>query len=102
MRKFVLSKTASKKLDKLLDYLKHNWSDKVKNEFVKKLDKAITQINYFPESCPKSKIEVGLHVKIITKQTSFYYKYDETMIKIVAIFDNRMDPNKLKKEIKKD
>lgn len=37
-RKVVLSKTAEKKLRKLFDFLTEEWCEKVKNEFIKKLD----------------------------------------------------------------
>jgi hypothetical protein len=62
MRKIILSKRASKKLEKLLEYLELEWSLKVKNDFIKKLD------------------------------------YDSKNITIVTLFDNRMNPDKLKKE----
>lgn len=43
-RKIVLSKTAEKKLRKLFDFLTEQWSEKVKNEFIKKLDFSINSI----------------------------------------------------------
>ncbi len=39
MRKIKLSKRASKKLEKLLEYLELEWSLKVKEDFIKKLNK---------------------------------------------------------------
>ena len=41
IRKIKLSKRAAKKLEKLLEYLEIKWSIKVKNEFIKKLDKSL-------------------------------------------------------------
>ena len=100
MRKVVLSKRAEKKLDKLIDYLRTEWSEKVKSDFVKKLDKSLKQVCEFPDLCQKSDISKGLHMLIVTKQTSVFYRYDDKQIKVVTIFDNRMDPKKLNKEIK--
>ena len=37
---------------------------------------------------------------VVTKQTSLFYRFDSESITIVALFDNRMNPAKLKKEIK--
>jgi len=37
---------------------------------------------------------------VVSKQTSIFYRFDKEYIKIVTVFDNRMNPNKLKGEIK--
>lgn len=99
MRKVVLSKRAAKRLNELFEYLELEWSTKTKNEFVKKLDKSIEQIQKFPNSCPQSELEKGLHMLVLTKQTSIFYRFDSESIKIVSFFDNRMNPDKLKREI---
>lgn len=36
---------------------------------------------------------------VVTKQTSFFYRFDTKTITIVTIFDNRMNPKRLKKEV---
>lgn len=100
MRKIVLSKRASNRLDKLLEYLEREWSLKVKDDFIKKLDKSLNQIQKFPESCPKTDYVEGLHILVVTKQTSLYYRFNSKIIKVVTIFDNRMDRVKLKRELK--
>lgn len=100
MREVKLSKRACKKLELLLEYLELEWSLKVKNDFIKKLDRSLNQIKKFPDSTVKSEIKNGLHKCVITKQTSLYYQYDDTAIKIVTIFDNRMNIDKLTKEVK--
>ena len=100
MRKIILSKRASNRLDKLLEYLEQEWSLKVKNDFIKKLDKSLNQIQKFPESCPDTNFVKGLHMLVVNKQTSLFYRFDSKTIRVVTIFDNRMDPNKLKRELK--
>jgi plasmid stabilization system protein ParE len=100
MRRIILSKRASRRLDKLFEYLESEWSVKVKREFIKKLDKSIIQIKKYPDSSPRSEIVKGLYKHVITKQTTIYYKYDNKSIFIVTIFDNRMNPGKLKTEVK--
>ena len=97
-RKIVLSKSASGKLDKLLEYLEEEWSKSVRDKFIKKLDKALDIIKENPDSSPTSEIIKGLHRCVITKQTTLYYKYDRKRIYVVTIFDTRQDPGKLKKE----
>jgi len=100
MRKVVLSKRAAKKLDELLEYLELEWSTNIKKEFVRKLEKSIEQIQRFPNSSPQSELEKGLYMLVLSKQTSIFYRFDTEYIKIVTIFDNRMNPDKLKGEIK--
>lgn len=98
-REIKLSEKAEKKLDKLLDFLEKEWSIKVKDEFIKKLDKSLTQIKVYPDSFPKSDTTKGLHKCVITKQTILYYKFSNVSIYIVALFDSRQDPNTLNKEL---
>ena len=99
MRTIKLSKRASKKLEKLFEYLESEWSSKVKSDFIKKLDKSLKQIQKYPNSCQQTDFVKGLHMLVVTKQTSVFYRFDSKRITVVTIFDNRMNPNKLKKEI---
>ena len=99
-RKVVLSRTANKKLSGLFDFLVENWSLKVKSDFVKKLDKSIEIIKTQPESFPESEKKIGLRKRVVTKQTTLYYRYNSKRIDIVTIFDTRQDPGKLKKDLK--
>jgi plasmid stabilization system protein ParE len=100
MRTIKLSKRASKKLDILLEYLEFEWSFQVKEDFIVKLDEALNQIQLFPESCPKTDFVKGLHMLVVTKQTSVFYRFNSKRINVVTIFDNRMNPKKVKKEVK--
>lgn len=98
-RTVIISKIAEKKLEKLFEYLLENWNQKVKSDFIKKLDKNIILIKTNPESFPQSEKKIGLHKCVITKQTTLFYRYTIEKITIVTIFDTRQNPEKLKKEI---
>ena len=98
MRSIILSKRAAKKLNKLLEYLESEWSHNTKKQFVEKFDKSVMQIQKFPNSCLQTELVEGLHMLVITKQTSLLYRFDTESIKIITLFDNRMDPARLKKE----
>jgi len=100
MRTIILSKRASNQLDRLFEYLELEWSLKVKQEFIKKLDKSLKQIQQYPDGFSETKIVKGLHMFVVTKQTSLFYRYDTKTINIVSVFDNRSNPNKIKKELK--
>lgn len=53
-REIRFSKSAIRKLDTLLVYLEKEWSTKVKQEFLLKLDKSLKQIQKIPDSFPES------------------------------------------------
>lgn len=94
-KKVVLSPTAKLKLEGLLIFLKQEWSDKVKQEFIEKLDIKITQVSQFPKSCPESETFKNLYKCVVTKQTTFYYRIKEEEIEIATLFDTRQNPQKL-------
>lgn len=96
MKKIVLTKRASFRLEELFKYLESEWSEKVKNDFISKFENAIYQIQKYPEIAPKSNIIYNLHKYVVTKQTSIIYRIDEKSITILTIFDNRMNPADLK------
>jgi plasmid stabilization system protein ParE len=100
MRKVVLSKRASLRLEDLLNYLEVEWSVKVKMNFIEKFDNSIELIKQFPESSRKSNVFNNLRMHVVTEQTSIFYRFNSTSINIVTIFDNRMNPKRVKKEIK--
>ncbi len=95
-----LSKKASVKFDNIIEHLKSEWSEKVKDEFILKLDKAMNHLAQFPASHPKSETIKGLHRYVITRQTTIFYRFNKNVVTIVTLFDNRQDPNKIKEETK--
>jgi plasmid stabilization system protein ParE len=95
MAKVILSPTAKLKLEELLVYLRQKWSEKVKQEFIEKLDIKINQVSHYPKSCPESKAFKNLYKCVVTKQTTFYYRIKEEDIEIATLFDTRQDPQKL-------
>lgn len=90
----VLSPTAKSKLEELLSYLKLEWSEIVKQEFIVKLDNKINQISHYPKSCPESRAFKGLYKCVVSKQTTFYYRIKGSEIEIATLFDTRQDPEK--------
>ena len=96
-RTIKLSKRAAKNLDKLLEYLENEWTVKVRDEFINRLDNSLKIIAKNPDSFPNSDFIKGLHKCVITKQTTLYYRFDKKHIYVITIFDNRQNPKKLSK-----
>ena len=99
-RKIVLTKTAEKRLNDLLEYLENAWSTKAKLKFISKLEQRLEIVKDKPEVFPASTVKKGLHKCVITRQTFIYYNFDEQKIYVLTVFDNRQDPNKLDKDVK--
>jgi plasmid stabilization system protein ParE len=66
----------------------------VKDDFIKKLDKNITRISKYPESCPISSELEGLHRCVVSKHNTFFCLVKSEEIEVVPLFDARQDPSK--------
>lgn len=100
MRKITVSKTALKNSLSIAEYIEAKFSVKARNEFVEKLEKGFEMIRLNPEMFPKSEINPNRFRFVLTKQTTIYYRFNNSEIRILALFDTRQNPNKIKKDIK--
>jgi len=94
----IFSNRAKDRLEHLLEYLVKEWSEKTKDDFIKKLDRSIAQISKLPTSCPESKKIPGLFKCVVTRQTTLFYRIKDHTIQVITLFDTRQNPNKLNKE----
>jgi len=86
-----LSQTAGEKAEQIIEYLENRWSDKVRDNFLNKLERSMDIIQQMPYSFPASQSFPGLRKCVITSQTTAFYRIDEDAqeIEIVAIIDSR-------------
>ncbi len=96
-REIRFSKRAANRFDNILEFLEAKWSLKVKNNFILKIDRSLSKIQMHPDCFPESEKFRGLRKCVVTKQTTLFYKYTDSSIDIVAIFDNRQNPVTLTK-----
>ncbi len=87
----ILSEPAAEQLQALLDYLEFEWSPRVRDGFLLKLERSFTILQRFPGAFPISEKFLGLRKCVITPQCSAYYQIQEDDIENIAFFDNRMD-----------
>ena len=87
----VLSPTAGEQLHQIIDYLEQQWSAKVRDNFIHKLQRTMDAIAIMPYSYPASKKLPGLRKCVITPQTIAYYRIDEIRkeVEIIAVVDAR-------------
>ncbi len=93
--KVIWSEEAVENLKKIIKYLEDNWTEKEIKKFASKLEKQISIIQKQPNSFPKAN-NFNIRRSVMSKQTTIYYNVNDESIRIVSLFDNRQNPNKLK------
>ncbi len=93
--KLIWSDEALKGLKNIFDYLECKFSKKDIQKFAKKLDKQLDILQKSPETFSYSDNSKKVRRTIIAKLTSVYYQIEGNEVRIISIFDNRQNPNKL-------
>jgi plasmid stabilization system protein ParE len=96
MREVVITPRAQKELNQLFEYFELEWSIKVKNDFVNKLHLVLNIVAKSPESFPITNKNNKFRKCVVTKHNTLFYHYNEKHIVVVAVFDTRQNPKKLK------
>ena len=88
------SSRAIRDLEKIIQYLETNWSEKEVKNFNVKLDKAIILISTRPKLFRLTNFRKNLRRCVLSQQTTIYFQEVEKKIYIVTLFDNRSNPAK--------
>ena len=83
-------------LRNITDYLTENWTQNELRAFAKKLDKRLEIISLNPRLFPLTKKRKNVRKSVLTRQTVIYYEATKNRVTIIALFDPRQDPSKLK------
>ncbi len=89
--KVTFTDQAAEQLAELLDYLEIEWSMKVRDNFLMKLESTVEVIAAFPFAYPSSESFPDFRRCVVTPQTSLYYQIQPDEIEVVAVLDNRKD-----------
>jgi plasmid stabilization system protein ParE len=92
----VVTKTALKHFQKIVDYLVDKWGETVGIQFERKINRFLDLLSDFPEIGTIVNIEKKIRAFQLTKQNRIYYRIKSNIILILAIFDVRQDPNRIK------
>lgn len=82
---------AKSELSEIINYIATEWNEVVVRKFAKKLETALKSMLTMPTAFPESSVKKNIRRKVISKQTSIYYKILNDEIVILSIFDNRRD-----------
>ena len=89
----IQKKRFKNKLVKLLDYLESEWGFKVAKSFLKKIDVHLELISKQP-FIGEMGGNKNVRSILITKHNRVYYKVEGDEIKILNMYDTRMNPKK--------
>lgn len=84
-------------LKAIIEYIEKNWTEREIKKFVRVLDNRLSLIALNPYSFPATNHLKKLRKVVISKQTSIFYQPFDDYIRIVSLFDNRRNPERLNK-----
>ena len=90
----IWSEEAIRNLKDIIYWLELKWSFRELQKFSHKLDRQIEILKKQPFSFPVSR-KTNVRRAVISRQTTLYYQIDDGILKIVSLFDNRMNPVKV-------
>jgi|TARA_R110002072_G_scaffold262818_2_gene421687 plasmid stabilization system protein ParE len=85
---------ALSELNKTIEYLEENWTDKELGNLSLELEHTVELISKTPEIFQASKRNTRR--AIVAKYNSLYYRINDDSIEIISFFSNRQDPGKIK------
>jgi plasmid stabilization system protein ParE len=93
--KLIWSDEALKNLQGVIEYLENKWTSREIKHFVQLLDKQLKLIEDNPFLFALSDKSNGLRKSVLSRQISIYYRVMNHEVRIITLFDNRQNPNKL-------
>jgi len=93
--KLIWSDEALNNLNSIVNYLENRWSEREIKRFAQLLDKQLKLIENNPQLFAESDKSKGLRKSVLSKQTTIYYTIIDSQIRLISLFDNRQNPNKL-------
>ncbi len=82
---------AQRQLVRIADYLSTEWSARVRDNFLDKVETAVRTIRQLPFAFPETPDLPGVRRCVAHKHTSIYYRVNTDEIEILAFWDNRQD-----------
>ena len=86
---------AASELEKTIQYLQTEFSDKEISKLLIKLEETLELISINPKIFPISD-KRGIHKVILLKYNSMYYREINNSVEILSFFSNRQNPKKRK------
>ena len=96
--KIIWSDEALHNLRQIMEYLESRWTQKEISKFARLLEKHIELISQNPLLFPEISYKKGIRHAVLSRQTSIYYRITDNQVQIITLFDNRQNPERLRKK----
>ena len=90
----IVKKRFTNRVQKVLEYLEKEWSHKVAEEFLVKIDRRIDLLSRQPNIGLLSTKVKGIRGLLITRHNRLYYKIKGKKVIILNMYDTRINPGK--------
>lgn len=90
------SREAVQQLDEIIHYLESSWTEREIRGFFGKLEEAIKHISENSGTHKRSLRRKGASEYQLARQTTIFYDFDDNVVTILLLWQNRMDPERLK------
>jgi plasmid stabilization system protein ParE len=92
--KIIVKKRFTNKAVKLLHFLENHWNTIVANDFLEKLDNRIHNLSLQLFTGVPIKELSDVRPVLITKHNRLYYRIHNKAIRIINLYDTKMNPKK--------
>ena len=94
--KILWTDNALKELEKTIEYLEENWTEKELRNLAVNFEKTLNLISQNPFIFQESGIKKDIRKAVILSLNNLYYRVSEYDIEILSFFSNRQNPKKRK------
>lgn len=96
MRELVITDTARGDLERIALFLKGNYSNQAKTNFLEAFAKRLQLIELMPFMYPVYEQKPSVRRCLIPKHTACFYEVTDEFILILAVLDTRADPDTIR------
>ena len=87
---------ALKELEKTIEYLEENWTEKELRNLAENIEEKLALISQNPNLFQASSYKKDIRRVVILTYNTLYYRVTEEQIEIISFFSNRQNPKKRK------
>ncbi len=95
-KRILLTPEAARNLSNIIGYLIQEWGVKVCSSFVTKFDGVCNRIAAAPANYPIVYEKENVRKCVLDKKNIIFFRISADVVEILAIFDTRQDPEKIK------
>jgi plasmid stabilization system protein ParE len=87
---------ALKELEKTIEYLEENWTEKELRTLAESIEEKLVLISQNPNLFQASDNKKNIRRVVIQTYNTLYYRFENEQIEIISFFSNRQNPKRRK------